>query len=92
MQRAQQKAILQATNQGLVKIRGVEISYYSDMFATFGISAAIIGGFAYSAITQIDLPLTLPPPVASYDQLGFDFAGDLFWISSAVCMCASMSM
>ena len=90
MQRAQQKAILQATNQGLVEIRGVEIQYYTDICGTFGISSAIIGGFAYSALTQIDLPLSLPPPVSSYDQIGFELAGDIFWISSTICMCASM--
>ena len=88
MLKAQQNVVLQSTNQGLVQIRGVEIAYYSSFYGSYGVSAAIIGGFAYSALTQIDIPINVPSPVASYNQTGIDIAGAIFWISGAASMCA----
>ena len=88
MLKAQQKAVLQSTNQGLIQIRGVEIAYYVNVYGSYGLTAAIVGGFAYSALTQIDVPINVPSPVASYNQNGLLFTGAIFWISGAVSMCA----
>jgi hypothetical protein len=88
MQKALQSALVQNTNQGLVQIRNVEINYYTSFYCAFGCQADIIIGFAYSALTQIDVPINLPSPEASYNETGFMFIGCVFWVASAATMCS----
>ena len=54
MYRAQQAALLQQTNQLMVNIRQAELNYYTSFYYTFGSQAAFIGGFAYTAFTQVN--------------------------------------
>ena len=52
MLHAQQRALLQQTNQGIINIRNYELEYYTTFYGTFGGQSALIGGFVYSAVTQ----------------------------------------
>ncbi len=45
MNRANQAALYQATNQGLLSIRQSELNYYVNLNVAFGTQAALIGGF-----------------------------------------------
>lgn len=56
MLKAQQKALAQKTNQGIIQIRQFEIAFYTNFYSNFGMLAGIIGGFAYAALTQIGFP------------------------------------
>jgi hypothetical protein len=86
MLQAQQSVLLQNTNQAVLAIRQAEISFYTSFFTSFGAQAAIMGGFTYSALTQISFQ--------AYDvEYTFGtkmFLQDVFWITSAVCMAASL--
>eukprot|EP01034_Spumella_vulgaris_P037347 gene37347-46081_t len=48
MYKANQEALFQATNQGLVNIRQSEINYYLSVNSAIGTQAALIGGFTYT--------------------------------------------
>eukprot|EP01039_Chlorochromonas_danica_P006749 gene6749-7459_t len=52
MNRANQLALFQATNQGLLQIRQLELNYYINLNIAFGTQAALIGGFTYGIFTQ----------------------------------------
>lgn len=52
MNKANQEALLHATNIGLIDIRQSEINYYTHLYSSFGTQAALIGGFTYSVFTQ----------------------------------------
>src|SRR5690349_20601523 len=52
MNQANQKALVQQINLGLLNIRQQEINYYLSLNLTFGTQAALIGGFMYSVFTQ----------------------------------------
>eukprot|EP01039_Chlorochromonas_danica_P006747 gene6747-7457_t len=51
MNRAHQSALFQATNQGLLQIRQLELNYYINLNIAFGTQAALIGGFTYGIFT-----------------------------------------
>ena len=44
MQKANQQALLQSTNVGLLAIRQIELNYYAGFYTVFGSQAAILGG------------------------------------------------
>ncbi len=52
MYKANQEALFQATNQGLINIRQSEINYYLNVNSAIGTQAALIGGFTYGIFTQ----------------------------------------
>ncbi len=52
MNRANQQALFQQTNQGLLSIRQSEVNYYQSLNVAFGTQAALIGGFTYGVFTQ----------------------------------------
>jgi hypothetical protein len=54
MNRANQAALFQQTNQGLLNIRQLELNYYINLNIAFGTQAALIGGFSYGLLTQTD--------------------------------------
>lgn len=83
MFKAQQTALVQQTNQLLVSIRQSELNYYTSFYYTFGCQAAFIGGFAYTAITQVSFPSG-----ADYERSQFNYCEDLFWCSNALCLIA----
>lgn len=105
MLKAQQSALAQQTNQGLLGIRSNEIGYYTSFAGTFGGQAAIIGGFAYAALTQVAFPYygsQVAPDNSNstqyddYDSLplaqysGYTTCQAIYWVSSAICMAAAM--
>jgi len=52
MNRANQSALFQQTNIGLLEIRQLELTYYINLNIAFGTQAALIGGFTYGVFTQ----------------------------------------
>jgi hypothetical protein len=55
MYKANQEALFQATNQGLINIRQSEVNYYLSVNSAIGTQAALIGGFTYGIFTQNQL-------------------------------------
>jgi hypothetical protein len=53
-----------------------------------GSQSAIIGGFAFAALTQIDIPIIFVPTYSAYNPQGYAFTCYAFWVGSAVCMSA----
>lgn len=85
MLHAQQRALLQQTNQGIIDIRNFELNYYTNFYATFGGQAALIGGFVYSAVTQATINYGWQEEPFTFGMLqGF------WWFFSAVCLGASL--
>lgn len=82
--KAQQAALVQSTNQGFIAIRNAELSYYTQYYSTFGLQAALMGGFAYAAFTQISYNGFKP------ESPSFIFTKELFWAASSICLAASM--
>eukprot|EP00601_Ochromonadales_sp_CCMP2298_P033156 CAMPEP_0173353994 /NCGR_PEP_ID=MMETSP1144-20121109/16934_1 /TAXON_ID=483371 /ORGANISM="non described non described, Strain CCMP2298" /LENGTH=244 /DNA_ID=CAMNT_0014302485 /DNA_START=173 /DNA_END=904 /DNA_ORIENTATION=+ len=82
MNRANQQALFQATNQGLLHIRQSEINYYQSLNVAFGTQAALIGGFTYGIFTQ--------NPVN--DELGYSVEGilDVYWTVSSLTIALSV--
>lgn len=60
MYKANQEALFQATNQGLISIRQSEIDYYLNVNSAIGTQAALIGGFTYGIFTQNSVNLDNP--------------------------------
>jgi hypothetical protein len=52
MNRANQQQLFQVANQAVLGIRQLEINYYSNLYATFGTQAILVGGFTYGTYTQ----------------------------------------
>ena len=52
MYKANQEALFQCTNLGLVGLRQAEINYYFNVNSAIGTQAALIGGFTYGIFTQ----------------------------------------
>lgn len=74
MNQANQRALAQLTNQGLLNIRQAELNYYINLNVAFGTQAALIGGFTYGIFTQ-----TVANDSNSYSCVFLD----LFWIVSS---------
>ena len=85
MLQAQQRALLQETNQGLISIRNAELDYYTTFYATFGGQSALIGGFTYSAITQSNIFYGF----INLEATNFALLS-LWWISSSISLAAAM--
>eukprot|EP01032_Pedospumella_encystans_P017955 gene17955-20451_t len=83
MNRANQQALFQQTNQGLLGIRQSEVNYYHSLNVAFGTQAALIGGFTYGVFTQNEV---------NYDN-GYvieDIIADMYWIISAITIALSV--
>ncbi len=83
MNRANQQALFQQTNQGLLGIRQSEVNYYHSLNVAFGTQAALIGGFTYGVFTQNEV---------NYDN-GYiieDIIADFYWIVSAITIALSV--
>lgn len=52
MNRANQQALFQQTNQAVLDIRQLEVNYYTNLYGVFGTQATLLGGFVYSTFTQ----------------------------------------
>lgn len=50
MLRANQRALIQNTNNAVLAIRNAELNYYSSFYLIFGGQAAIVGGFAFGEV------------------------------------------
>lgn len=53
MLKADSRALEQSVNQNVLNIRSLELNYYTSFYITIGAQSALIGGFAYNAMTQI---------------------------------------
>jgi len=53
MLKADTRALEQNVNQNVLNIRSLELNYYTSFYITIGAQSALIGGFAYNAMTQI---------------------------------------
>jgi hypothetical protein len=74
MNRANQAALFQQTNLGLLSIRQSELNYYINLNIAFGTQAALIGGFTYGVFTQNQ----------SNDDYDYaDYFQDVYWVTSA---------
>eukprot|EP01032_Pedospumella_encystans_P018117 gene18117-20634_t len=83
MNRANQQALFQQTNQGLLSIRQSEVNYYQSLNVAFGTQAALIGGFTYGVFTQNQI---------NYEN-GYnaeDIIADVYWIISAITIALSV--
>lgn len=81
MNRANQYALFQQTNIGLLGIRQLELNYYINMNIALGTQAALIGGFTYGVFTQ-----------NQYDEstdYGWLFQ-DIYWVVSSGTIAASV--
>ena len=83
MNRANQEALFQATNQGLLQIRQSEINYYQSLNVAFGTQAALIGGFTYGVFSQNQINYE-----NSYSNV--DILADVYWICSAITIALSV--
>lgn len=81
MNRANQHALYQQTNQGLLGIRQAEINYYINLNVAFGTQAALIGGFTYGVFTQNQFNEDTP-----YSKV----FQDIYWVCSAGTIAASV--
>lgn len=81
MNRANQYALYQATNQGLLGIRQAEINYYISLNVAFGTQAALIGGFTYGIFTQNQI--NEANVYSSHFQ-------DIYWVSSSGTIAAAV--
>jgi hypothetical protein len=82
MNQANQKVVMQNANMTLIQIRSYEIGYFQIFFSNFGTQAALMIGFIAGSLSQV--PGWDNPPDAPY------FFVVLYWITSAVCLCAGM--
>lgn len=81
MNRANQHALFQATNQGLLGIRQAELTYYINLNIAFGTQAALIGGFTYGVFTQNQVN----------DGTGYsNLFQDIYWVSSSGTIAAAV--
>jgi hypothetical protein len=78
MLKAQQNQLAQTANIDVVNIRTAEIEYFVQFFTNFGTQCALIAGFQLSSISQVD--------TAGSSR----YAANLYWISSAMCICLSL--
>jgi len=53
MLKADTQLLEQNINQNVLNIRNLELGYYNSFYITIGAQSALIGGFAYNAMTQI---------------------------------------
>lgn len=53
MLQADTRALEQNVNQNVLNIRNLELNYYNSFYITIGAQSALIGGFAYNAMTQV---------------------------------------
>jgi hypothetical protein len=81
MNRANQHALFQQTNQGLLNIRQSEINYYISLNVAFGTQAALIGGFTYGIFTQ-----NQPNESTVYSK----WFQDVYWVTSSGTIAASV--
>ncbi len=81
MNRANQLALFQQTNQGLLNIRQLELNYYINLNIAFGTQAALIGGFTYGVFTQNQYNEDIP-----YAEL----FQNIYWVTSAGTIAASV--
>lgn len=81
MNKANQNALYQQTNQGLLGIRQAEINYYINLCVAFGTQAALIGGFTYGIFTQNQFN----------EDTGYSkYFQDVYWVSSSGTIAASV--
>lgn len=73
MLKAEQSAVVQQANSGLVAIRSVEVAYFSQFFSYFGTQCALMAGFSICSVSQT-------PALADSST----FLRRLYWISSAI--------
>lgn len=81
MNRANQAALYQNTNLGLLSIRQAELNYYVSLNIAFGTQAALIGGFTYGVFTQ---------NVVNEDEPYADVFQDIYWVTSAGTIAAAV--
>lgn len=81
MNRAEQNALYQQTNIGILGIRRSEIQYYVNLNVAFGTQAALVGGFSYSVFSQTPL---------NYDLLYVEYFADVYWIMSTITIALSV--
>ena len=85
MLHAQQRALLQQTNQGIIDIRNLPLNYHPNVYATLGGQAALIDSFVYSAVTQATINYGWQDEPFTFGMLqGF------WWFFSAICLGASL--
>ncbi len=81
MNRANQNALFQQTNLGLLSIRQAELNYYVSLNIAFGTQAALIGGFTYGVFTQNQV---------NEDESYSDIFQNIYWVTSAGTIAASV--
>ena len=81
MNRANQNALFQQTNLGLLSIRQAELNYYVSLNIAFGTQAALIGGFTYGVFTQNQI---------NEDEYYASTFMDIYWVISAGTIAASV--
>ena len=81
MNRANQEALFQQTNQQVLSIRQSEINYYLSLHVAFGTQAALIGGFTYGVFTQNTLNYAIP---------NVEYVADVYWILCAATIACSV--
>lgn len=81
MNRANQHALFQQTNIGLLGIRQAELNYYINLNIAFGTQAAMIGGFTYSVFTQNQF---------NEDYEYAELFQDIYWVTSSGTIAASV--
>ena len=82
---ANQRALMQQTNLGLINIRQQELNYYNNFYSQFGGQAAIIGGFTYGALTQGNIFYGFPDSPNVHTILLY-----LWWIPCTICILSAV--
>lgn len=83
MNQANQKQLIQTTNQGLLGIRQSEVSYYQSLTVAFGTQATLIGGFTYGVFTENRLNEENNYPSAHV-------LADCYWVAAAITIACSV--
>lgn len=55
MIKSQKHVLQQQTNEAVVNIRVTELNYYSGIFQSFGGISAVLIGFNWTGLTQMDV-------------------------------------
>lgn len=93
MLKANQEALNQQTNIGLLNIRQIELNYYTLFYSSFSGQSALICGFVYSSVTQMgyggNVPYASPLSVMFGREIGHLILS-LFWVTSAICIMSAL--
>jgi hypothetical protein len=80
MYTANERVIAHNNNIGLINIRNAEVSYFSNVYSTFGLNAVMLAGFVLSSISQV-------PGMEASCSIFWKY---MYWTTTAVCIVVAL--